>query len=169
MSRSFPEPGTSSDVRDLFLRYLDFYRQTVETKVRGLAATDLRSSRLPSGWTPMELVKHLTFMERRWLVWGFLGEHVEDPWGDQLDDRWHVDEDETLDGLLDALHAGGERTRQIVEGADPSSSAALGGRFTKDDERPTLVWILFHVLQEYARHAGHLDIARELVDGRTGE
>jgi hypothetical protein len=169
MSRTFPEPGSSSDVRDLFLRYLDFYRQTVETKVRGLTATDLRSSRLPSGWTPLELVKHLTFMERRWLVWGFLAEHVDDPWGDQLDGRWHVSDDETTDGLLAALHAGGGRTRQIVEEADPSSSAALGGRFTADDERPTLVWILFHVLQEYARHAGHLDIARELVDGRTGE
>jgi hypothetical protein len=169
MSRTFPEPGSSTDVQYLFLRYLDFYRQTVETKVRGLTATDLRSSRLPSGWTPLELVKHLTFMERRWLVWGFLAEHVDDPWGDQLDGRWHVTDDETLDGLLAALHAGGARTRQIVEDADPSSSAALGGRFTKDDERPTLVWILFHVLQEYARHAGHLDIARELVDGRTGE
>jgi hypothetical protein len=169
MSRTFPEPGASTDVRDLFLRYLDFYRQTVETKVRGLTATDLRSSRLPSGWTPLELVKHLTFMERRWLVWGFLAEDVDDPWGDQLDGRWHVDEDETLDALLAALHTGGARTRQIVEDADPSSSAALGGRFTQDGERPTLVWILFHVLQEYARHAGHLDIARELVDGRTGE
>jgi hypothetical protein len=169
MSRTFPEPGSSSDVRDLFLHYLDFYRQTVETKVRGLTPTDLRSSRLPSGWAPLELVKHLTFMERRWLVWGFLAEHVDDPWGDELDGRWHVTDDETLDGLLAALHAGGAHTRRIVEDADPSSSAALGGRFTKDDERPTLVWILFHVLQEYARHAGHLDIARELVDGRTGE
>jgi hypothetical protein len=169
VSRSFPEPGASSDVRVLFLRYLDFYRQTVETKVRGLTATDLRSSPLPSGWTPVELVKHLTFMERRWLVWGFLGEQVDEPWGDELDGRWHVSDDEPLDGLLEALHAGGARTRQIVEDADPSSSAALGGRFTKDDERPTLVWILFHVLQEYARHAGHLDIVRELVDGRTGE
>jgi hypothetical protein len=169
MSRSFPEPGASSDVPALFLRYLDFYRQTVEAKVRGLAPAELLSSRLPSGWTPLELVKHLTFMERRWLVWGFLGERADDPWGDELDGRWHVAEGETLDGLLDALHAGGARTSQIVEVAAPSSSAALGGRFTKDGEQPTLVWILFHVLQEYARHAGHLDIVRELADGRTGE
>lgn len=169
MSRSFPEPGASSDVGALFLRYLDFYRQTVEEKLRGLPSADLRSSRLPSGWSPLELVKHLTFMERRWLVWGFVGEQVEDPWGDALDGRWHVATGETLDGLLDALHAGGARTRQIVEGADLSSSAALGGRFTRDGEQPTLVWTLFHVLQEYARHTGHLDVVRELVDGQTGE
>ena len=45
---------------------------------------------------------------------------------------------------------------------------ASGGRFD-DDDRPTLNWILFHVLQEYARHAGHLDVVRELTDGVTGE
>jgi Protein of unknown function (DUF664) len=46
-----------------------------------------------------------------------------------------------------------------------------GGRrcFAAGDRRPTLAWILFHVLQEYARHAGHLDITRELLDGATGE
>jgi Protein of unknown function (DUF664) len=169
MSRSFPEPGSSTDVRALFLRYLDFYRQTVDEKLRGLAPTELRSSRLPSGWSPIELVKHLAFMERRWLVWGYLGEDVDSPWGDAEDHRWHVADDETLDQLLAALHEGGTRTRQIVDTADLSTSAALGGRFVRDGEQPSLVWILFHVLQEYARHAGHLDIVRELADGSTGE
>jgi uncharacterized damage-inducible protein DinB len=169
MNRPFPEPGPSGDVRALFLRYLDFYRQTVDEKVRGLDASELRSSRLPSAWTPMELVKHLAFMERRWLVWGFLGEDVVAPWGDSQGDRWYVADDETLDQLLTALHDVGTRTRQIVERADLSTSAALGGRFTSGGEQPSLAWILFHVLQEYARHTGHLDIARELADGRTGE
>jgi hypothetical protein len=169
MNRSLPDPGPSGDVSALFLRYLDFYRQTVDDKARGLPPAELRSSRLPSGWAPVELVKHLAFMERRWLVWGFLGEQVRNPWGDGPDGRWQVADDETLEGLLDALHAGGDRTRQIVEGADLSSSAALGGRFTTDGEQPTLVSILFHVLQEYARHCGHLDIVRELADGSTGE
>jgi hypothetical protein len=169
MSRSFPEPGSSTDVRALFLRYLDFYRQTVDDKVRGLTSTELRSSRLPSGWSPVELVKHLAFMERRWLVWGFLGEDVDSPWGDTEDERWHVADDETLDQLLTGLHEGGARTRRIVEAADLSTSAALGGRFAQNREQPSLVWILFHVLQEYARHTGHLDIVRELADGSTGE
>ena len=53
-------------------------------------------------------------------------------------------------------------------GADPATLGAAGGRFGADD-RPTLNWILFHVLQEYARHTGHLDVARELIDGVTGE
>ena len=59
-------------------------------------------------------------------------------------------------------------TRSVVAGMDPAMVAPAGGRFGTDD-RPTLNWILFHVLQEYARHAGHLDVARELIDGATGE
>ena len=47
---------------------------------------------------------------------------------------------------------------------------AVGGRFADDGTPPpTLAWICFHVLQEYARHAGHLDVVRELADGATGE
>lgn len=165
----FPEPGPSSDVPALFLTYLDYYRETVADRVTGLTDAQARSVRVPSGWTPVELVKHLTFMERRWLVWGFLGEQVPDPWGDQPDGRWHVDPDETVADLVDSLRRGSTRTRAIVASATLDTPAALGGRFTDEAKRPTLAAILFHVLQEYARHAGHLDIVRELIDGRTGE
>lgn len=63
----------------------------------------------------------------------------------------------------------GRRTRAIVEAHELDERAAVGGRFTTPEEAPQLHWILLHVLQEYARHAGHLDIVRELVDGRVGE
>ncbi len=138
-------------------------------KVEGLSDDELRTSRLPSGWSPVELVKHLAFMERRWLVWGFLGEQLDDPWGDQRDGRWYVTPSEQLLDLLAALHEGGRRTREIVQAASLADVAATGGRFPDGEPAPTLVSILFHVLQEYARHAGHLDVARELVDGVIGE
>ena len=69
------------------------------------------------------------------------------------------------------LHAGGEQTRAIASAAELSDTSAVGGRFTDNDTRPppTLAWILAYVLQEYSRHAGHLDVARELIDGTTGE
>ncbi|MFG3297942.1 DinB family protein [Micromonospora chersina] len=165
----FPEPGPSADVPALFLTYLDYYRDTVADRVAGLTDAQARTARVPSGWTPVELVKHLAFMERRWLVWGFLGEPVPDPWGDRVADRWHVAADETVADLVAALRRGGRRTREIVEATPPATPATLGGRFTDPARRPTLAAILFHVLQEYARHAGHLDIVRELADGRTGE
>ncbi|GAA1113849.1 DinB family protein [Kribbella jejuensis] len=164
-------PRDLADTIESHLQNLERFRSIVEDKLTGLNDADLRSSRLPSGWTPLELLKHLVFMERRWIRWGFLAEQVEHPWGDSADDpdgRWTLAPDDTLEGLLGQLRAGGEFTRKVVSGRDPAESASAGGRFGTDD-RPTLNWILFHVLQEYARHAGHLDIARELADGATGE
>jgi uncharacterized damage-inducible protein DinB len=169
MSPSFPNPGPSHDVKALFLTYFDFYRETVAGKVFGLTEADVRSTCLPSGWSPIELVKHLVFMERRWLVWGFLGEDVDNPWGDDRDGRWHVESDEPMSALLAALQEGGSRTRRIVEATQLSTPSAPGGRFAEDTERPSLAAILFHVLQEYARHTGHLDTVRELIDGQVGE
>lgn len=136
----------------------------------GLAESELRTSRLPSGWTPVQLLKHLVYMERRWFRWAFAGEPVPDPRGDEDDDgRWYAGPDESVQELLAALRAGGERTRAIAAAAELSDVAATGGRFSGTDVRPTLAWTLAYVLQEYARHAGHLDVVRELADGATGE
>src|ERR1700712_2811360 len=93
------DPVSSSE--QVFLAYLDFFREAVATKLTGLDDEALRGSRLPSGWSPLELLKHLVAMERRWMVWGFEGEHVDDPWFDRRDDRWYVAPEETLDGLLE--------------------------------------------------------------------
>jgi uncharacterized damage-inducible protein DinB len=164
-------PITEGDTLELQLGWLDYYRGVIETKLTGLSDADLRSSRLPSGWSPLELLRHLVYVERRWLRWGFAGEQVDEPWGDSDGDpegRWTVGADETLEELLGRLHAGGTATRQLVTGVDLSTLGAAGGRFGEAD-RPTVNWILFHVLQEYARHAGQLDVVRELVDGVTGE
>ncbi|MPZ97560.1 MAG: DUF664 domain-containing protein, partial [Propionibacteriales bacterium] len=163
---ALPEPGPDvADPKVLFLRYLDFYRSVVVRKLDGLSDAELRGTRLPSGWTPIELLTHLVHMEQRWLRWGFAAEQVERPWGDNgPDGRWQVGADEALVDLVARLHAGGEQTRAIVAAAELSDHAAVGGRFTDEADRPTLAWILFHVLQEYARHAGHLDIVRELAD-----
>ncbi|HET6299624.1 MAG TPA: DinB family protein [Kribbella sp.] len=161
-----------SDTRELHLAWLDYFRETVERKLDGLSEAELRTSRLPSGWTPLELLKHLVFMERRWIRWGFVAEPVPDPWGDSggnPDAPWRLEPGDTLEGLLDQLRQGAERSRKIVAAADLGESAAAGGRFSAGEEGPTLNWILFHVLQEYARHVGQLDIARELADGLTGE
>ncbi len=69
--------------------------------------------------------------------------------------------------LIAKLRDVGERTSAVLEGTPLDRVGAVGGRF--DEDPPTLAWICFHVLQEYARHAGHLDIAAELAGGPTGE
>ena len=168
---TFPEPRGTKPPADLFADYLDFYRAGVEWKLRSIDEAALRTSRLPSVWTPIELLAHLVAMERRWFVWGFAGEPVAEPWGDNRDGDpdapWQVPESVTLEELLAELHAGGRRTRELVAAAPLDQVAPPGPRFS--GEPASLGWICFHVLQEYARHAGHLDIVVELAGGTQAE
>jgi hypothetical protein len=165
----FPEPTTPAGSRaEVFLRYLDYFRSQLAGKLASLPAAELRRSRLPSGWTPLELLKHLRYAELRWLEWGFEGRAVPDPWGDQDDLRWRVGPEETLPSLLAGLLDQAGRTRAIVESRDLGGVGKPGDRWA-DADPATLERVLFHLLQEYARHVGHLDIVVELATGRTGE
>jgi uncharacterized damage-inducible protein DinB len=156
--------------------YLDWVRSDLADGVLGLSYDDQRTPRVPSGWTPLELLSHVLHMEQRWFVWGFLGEQVDEPWGDwNVDEpwqadasdetragaRWAVPTETTADSLAQRLSAIGERTREILRTHPLGALASPGGRFA--DDPPTLEWICFHVLAEYARHAGHLDIVAELA------
>ena len=169
MTVPFPSATDPADSRsDVFTRYLEFFRDRLTEKVRGLPDGELRRSRLPSGWTPLELVKHLTYVERRWLEWGFEGRPVPDPWGDERDDRWYIGPEETRDSLLADLAAQAERSQAVIDHHDLAEVGQPGERW--DGEPPaTLERVLFHLTQEYARHVGHLDIVCELADGSTGE
>ena len=77
-----PDPSVA-DPHVLLRGYLDYYRETLLRKIDGLSEGELRGSRVPSGWSPLELVRHLTYVERRWLCWGFEAEQIPDPWGDR--------------------------------------------------------------------------------------
>ena len=165
---SFVEPSSGpATSAEPFARYLEYYRESAIERVSALAPEDRRAPRVPSGWTPLELLNHLAFMEQRWFVWGFLGEQVGAPWGDRRDDRWHVDPQTDLDDVVRMLREVGERTTRILGSHALEEGGRTGGRF--GDEPPSLLWICFHVLQEYARHVGHLDIVVELAGGPTGE
>lgn len=169
MPLPFPSPTTPCDSRaEVFLGYLDYFRGVLVAKLSGLDEGLLRSSRLPSGWTPLELAVHLTHVERRWLVWGFEGQSVGQPWGDQRDDRWYVAPDVSVLEVLDALQEQAAQTRRVVESHELSEVGRPGERW--DGATPaTLERVLFHLLQEYARHVGQLDVVRELIDGQVGE
>jgi hypothetical protein len=138
------------------------------TRLEGLPGEDLRRSRLPTGWTPIELLKHLTYVERRWLEWGFEGRDIGDPWADSRDGRWYVGPGETLPELAAALDAQAGRSRAVVESHNLADTGQPGERWD-GAEPPSLERVLFHLLQEYARHVGHLDIVSELGGGPTGE
>jgi uncharacterized damage-inducible protein DinB len=169
MSVPFPEPTDPAGSRaEVFLRYLDWFRARLASKLAELPAADLCRSVVPSGWTPLELVKHLRYVELRWLEWGFEGRRFGDPWADERDGRWYVGPDETRDNLLAGLREQAAATRAIIEAHDLADLGQPGDRWDGADP-PALERILFHLVQEYARHLGHLDIAVELTTAGTGE
>jgi uncharacterized damage-inducible protein DinB len=166
----YPEPTATDDLRGVLLDYLDFFRGVVGAKLESLSPEELTSSVVPSGWTPAGLVNHLVNVERRWLEWGFLGERVDEPWRDAAEGGgWLTPPVESATELETMLDDAAARTRRIVEAHDLTEVSRTTGRFRDEESAPQLQWILLHLMQEYARHAGHLDIARELVDGTTGE
>jgi uncharacterized damage-inducible protein DinB len=166
----FPEPTESaSSPAEVYLRYLDYFRTGVVARIESMPPAEVRASRVPSGWTPIELARHLTFVERRWLQWGFAGRDIGDPWADRgAGDRWQVAADEPVARVLRELQAEGENTRRLVAGHALDEAGAPGPRW--DGAPPaSLDRILIHLVQEYARHLGQLDVVTELAGGATGE
>lgn len=148
--------------------YLDFFRTRTVEKVTALPEVERRTGRLPSGWTPLELVRHLTFVERRWLVWGFLGQDIGDAWGDERSGRWFVADDERSAQVLSELVKQGLVSARIVAGHDLEEVGAAGPRW-EGQEPATLERVLLHLVQEHARHLGQLDVVVELAGGGQGE
>jgi uncharacterized damage-inducible protein DinB len=153
---------------ELFLAYLTFFRGRVLERVAELPDSALTTSILPSQWTPLGLVKHLTFVEMRWLEWGFEGQSVAEPWGDRDGRRFVTVPSDTRTSLVEQLERRGQITNDIVRRHGLDDVGEPGERW--DGESPaTLERVLFHLLQEYARHVGHLDIYVELVTQSIGE
>ncbi|MCO6007839.1 DinB family protein [Actinoallomurus purpureus] len=91
------------------------------------------------------------------------------PRDDGPDGRWHVADGETVEDVTAFFLDQCRRSRRIVAAARLTDVASGGGRFPPPAVRPALSRILFHLLQECARHVGQLDVVRELIDGAVGE
>ncbi|GLY70832.1 DUF664 domain-containing protein [Amycolatopsis taiwanensis] len=122
-------PRTLSGSAELLTGYLDFYRDTIPRKLAGLSEAELRRTRVPSGWVPLGLLKHLGYVELRWLRWGFAVEQVDDPWADWNADRteWRLDPADDLASVTAFFDEQCARSRAIVEGAQLSAVAADAG------------------------------------------
>jgi uncharacterized damage-inducible protein DinB len=131
----------------------------------GLSVEDLRRPLLPSQWTCAGLVHHLAIdVERFWFRAVVAGEPIP---GDAPDNAWQVPADLTAAAVRDAYRREIERADAIIAATSLDSAPAwwpedLFGSWRLDDLRE----ILLHVIAETACHAGHLDAARELIDGR---
>jgi len=163
-----PAPGAGSE-GEHFAGYLAWQREEIIRGVLRLSPDEQRTTRLASGWTPIELLSHVVHMEQRWLIWRFLGEDVADPRGDWRggeagpDSKWEVAPDVTAESLARRLGEIGVRVSEIFT-SHPLETRAASLRDIDEDVPIDLRWLGFHVLTEYARHAGHLDIVVELAE-----
>ena len=145
--------------------FLDFQRRQVIDKVEDLDREAATRQLVPSATTLAGIVKHLIDVERWWFRIVLVGEAVElvatraDP-----DADWRIEPEDTVAELVAAYRAEIDRANAIVETADLDDLAV------KETRRGhvSLRWILVHMIEETARHAGHADILREQIDGTTG-
>ena len=151
-------PFTVAGEKETLTAFLAYLRNGVVAKVDGLDEGAARRSPVPSGTSLLWLVKHLTFVEVVWFQFGFAGLDVELP-SDQ------VGGDDTVAGALAAYAAAIAASDRVAAAADLDQASA---RRLVAPEPMTLRWVLVHVLEETARHAGHADIIREQIDGATG-
>ncbi|MGK5447819.1 DinB family protein [Streptomyces radiopugnans] len=154
-------PEVEADERTTLLAFLDYLRDAVAAKAAGVPDEAARAAGVPSGTSLLGLVKHLTAVEHNWFTWAFAGEG-----GDPLDDEAPPAPGETAGEILRAYREAAGRSNAIAAACDRLDRP--GARSLREAPPPTMRWILVHMIEETARHAGHADILRERVDGSTG-
>lgn len=161
-----PMTGHERAVLDHFL---DLYRDTVLLKIAGLDAEQLcRRSVPPSTMSLLGIVRHLTEVEAYWLREVLLGDpDVPDFYCTADSPDGDFDDVDPKSAAADVARYRQEvdRTRQIASAWTDLGEAVRGKRHGKE---VNLRWILIHLIEEYARHLGHMDLLRETIDGRTG-
>ncbi|MFM7081192.1 MAG: DinB family protein [Actinomycetota bacterium] len=174
-----PEPPLAANELDTLLGYLEFHRSTLEWKTRGLGEAGLRRTIASSSMTLAGLLKHMAYVEDHWFSGVLLDLPRMAPWS-QVD--WAATPDWEWESALtdspDAVRAqwarSVDRSRKALADALPTTTSSdllgvLAKRPLASGERPSIRWILVHMIEEYARHNGHADLLREAVDGETGE
>ncbi|MCX4390229.1 DinB family protein [Micromonospora peucetia] len=156
-----PEDGGE---REILSGLLDFLRASVVNKVAGLTDEQAFGRPVPaSGLTPAGLVKHLTGVERYWFSIDFAGHDLPPPWTDDQPGAFALVPEDSLAEIVEAYLAECARSAAVVVGA------TLDDRARAADVSFTLRYALAHMVQETARHCGHLDLLRESIDGQAGE
>ena len=160
--------------RDRLQYFLDQQRNAVLAIIDGLDESQLHAPVLPSGWTPIGLVLHLAGAEAMWFQWVVLGSRPQVTWDDGVDDPPYDPESPFVTehagaAMMEHYRRQCEISNEILQSRD-LDTALLGehGLDWPDEPITDFRWVALHMIEETARHAGHLDAARELLDGATG-
>ncbi|MBB4910333.1 DinB family protein [Actinophytocola algeriensis] len=161
-----PEPPGVAGEREQLAGFLDFLRSAVVMKAEGLTDEQARRALVPSELTTVAgLVAHLTYVEQYWFGVLFAGRP--DEWRDRFaedpDAEFTAGMRTPLADLIANYTAECARSRAVASELDLDATATHKG------EPVNFRWALIHMIEETGRHAGHLDLLRELLDGSTGE
>lgn len=166
------DPDPDGPEIGLLGEYLDYQRETVLSKTEGLTHGQLATKHPPSELSLAGLLYHLALVEESWMEVRFSGMPDREPWAAvdwEADPDWEFRTAESMEPeeLRARYREACERSRQVVTaagGADQLSATAL-----RDGRHFSLRWVLLHLIEETARHAGHADLLREAIDGSVGE
>jgi uncharacterized damage-inducible protein DinB len=169
--RQDPDPTTLSE-RESLGQYLDYQRETILLKTEGLTKEQLGRKIPTSALTLAGILYHLALVEEDWFEVDFLGLAPREDW-EGID--WAADPnyefrtalEKEPDWLRRRYRDACNRARQVVTGAESLDDASVS---TRVGGKPfTLRWVMLHLIEETARHAGHADLLREAIDGTVGE
>ena len=167
MAPSRTRPPFDADERTQLVGWLELQRAVVHWKCAGLSEEDAHRAVLPASplMTMAGLVSHLRWTENLWFEIVLLGKPVKGPQFEGPEDA-----DMMVDGVpIAALLEDYERQCALSNEIIAAHSLDDLGRNTEfKSGRASLRWILLHMIEETARHAGHADAIRELLDGQTG-
>jgi uncharacterized damage-inducible protein DinB len=167
-------PGTVRpvvDERDGLLAFLVQQRDGLRFAVHGLTDEQAAAAPTVSALSLGGLIKHLTFVERRWMTEIVMQRPLPELQAQGYESAFRMEAGETLASVLDAYAAAAAETEAIVAAIPDLGQPVPVPKgvpwFPQDVEAWSVRWVLLHLIQETARHAGHADIIRESLDGRT--
>jgi uncharacterized damage-inducible protein DinB len=153
--------------REALAMNLDAQREGLIRKIEGVPDAMARQSPTASSLSLLGLVKHAVTWERRWFEVIMAGRKLPDGWPEvlpePLDADLMVDEGDRVDHWVASYQEQIEQSRAVVASMDLDSPCAR-----QDIIECNVRYVMFHMIQETARHAGHADIIRETLDGSTG-
>ena len=160
--------------RDRLQYFLDQQRNAVVAIIDGLEESQLHTPVLPSGWTPIGMLRHLAGAEAMWFQWVVLGTQPKVTWDDGIEDPPYDPEapfttEHSSGTVIAQYHRQCEISNEVLRSR--GLNAALLGEPGLDwpgEPITDVRWVVLHMIEETARHAGHLDAARELLDGAAG-
>lgn len=165
-------PDTHAAERDALAQFLDYQRETILLKAEGLDKEQLARKIPTSGLTLAGILYHLALVEEYWMEVRFLGLPLREPWTNidmDADPDWEFRTATTLEA-----EEVRERYRQACARSRAAAATArdldqVSARPFGDQKYFTLRFVLLHLIEETARHAGHADLLREAIDGSVGE